>query len=46
VAQRILDDGEVPFLHAYAANEPALGVYRRLGFTHRATLQHCVWARA
>lgn len=46
VAQRILDDGEIPFLHAYAINEPALAIYRKLGFTLRLTAQHCVWARA
>jgi len=33
VATRILDRGEVPFLHAYATNRPAIGLYRRLGFT-------------
>lgn len=33
VAQRIVERGATPFLHAYAANAPAIRVYERLGFT-------------
>lgn len=39
VAGRILARGETPFLHAYAHNEGAIGLYRRLGFTLRAQMQ-------
>jgi predicted GNAT family acetyltransferase len=36
VAQRIVDDGEIPFLHAYASNTGAIALYESLGFrTHR-----------
>jgi len=33
VAQRILDRGERPFLHAYASNRGAIALYESLGFT-------------
>lgn len=36
VAQRILDRGETPFLHAYAANSSAIALYQTLGFRFRA----------
>lgn len=35
VAGRILDRGETPFLHAYAANRGAIALYETLGFTLR-----------
>jgi len=35
VAARILDRGETPFLHAYAANHGAIALYESLGFTLR-----------
>jgi predicted GNAT family acetyltransferase len=35
VATRILDRGETPFLHAYASNTGAIGLYRTIGFTLR-----------
>lgn len=35
VAGRILDRGEVPFLHAYASNTGAIALYQTLGFTLR-----------
>ncbi len=38
VAARILARGESPFLHAYASNTGAIGLYEWLGFRERATL--------
>ncbi|MCR5880628.1 GNAT family N-acetyltransferase [Phenylobacterium sp. J367] len=35
VAGRILDRGETPFLHAYATNTGAIGLYETLGFRIR-----------
>jgi predicted GNAT family acetyltransferase len=35
VAARILDRGEVPFLHAYASNKGAVALYESLGFRLR-----------
>ncbi|WP_296597633.1 GNAT family N-acetyltransferase [Phenylobacterium sp.] len=35
VAGRILARGEIPFLHAYASNKGAIGLYETLGFTLR-----------
>ena len=35
VAGRILDRGEVPFLHSYAHNTGAIGLYQSLGFVLR-----------
>ncbi len=32
VAARIVDRGQVPYLHAYASNTAAIGLYRSLGF--------------
>jgi len=32
VAERVLARGETPFLHAYASNTAAIGLYERLGF--------------
>jgi len=36
VAQRIVARGETPFLHAYADNAAAVGLYETLGFRIRA----------
>ncbi|HEX4693502.1 GNAT family N-acetyltransferase [Sphingomonas sp.] len=38
VAARMHARGEVPFLHAYASNTGAIGLYESLGFRHRATM--------
>lgn len=35
VATRILDRGEIPFLHAYASNKGAIALYETLGFELR-----------
>ncbi|MGI4748880.1 MAG: GNAT family N-acetyltransferase [Janthinobacterium lividum] len=35
VAGQILARGEMPFLHSYACNEAAIGLYRTLGFKFR-----------
>ncbi|WP_298672913.1 GNAT family N-acetyltransferase [uncultured Sphingomonas sp.] len=35
VAKRILDRGEMPFLHAYASNRGAIALYETLGFAVR-----------
>jgi predicted GNAT family acetyltransferase len=35
VAARILARGETPFLHAYASNTAAIGLYETLGFRLR-----------
>ena len=39
VAQGIVARGETPFLHVYIHNEPAIALYRKLGFRDRATLR-------
>src|SRR5689334_2909734 len=36
VAERIIARGEVPFLHAFADNAAAIGLYETLGFRIRA----------
>jgi predicted GNAT family acetyltransferase len=38
VAQRILDRGESPYLHAYAQNKPAIRLYESLGFRLRCEM--------
>lgn len=38
VAERILDEGDIPFLHAYATNRTAIELYERLGFRVRAPM--------
>lgn len=45
VAQRILERGETPFLHVYAANSGAIALYQALGFRFRAALTFTVLQR-
>lgn len=44
VAQAIVDRGETPFLHAYAAHDKTIALYRSLGFAVRAELPMMVLA--
>lgn len=46
VARRILARGETPFLHSYAHNIGAIGLYESLGFTLRSEMTMQVLARA
>lgn len=46
VARRILARGETPFLHSYAHNTGAIGLYQTLGFTLRSEMTMQVLARA
>lgn len=39
VAAAIFDRGEIPFLHAYARNAPAISLYQELGFETRSLMQ-------
>ncbi|PXA83164.1 GNAT family N-acetyltransferase [Nostoc sp. 3335mG] len=45
-AQRMLDQGETPFLHAYASNTAAIGLYETLGFRIRRDVRLTVVTRA
>lgn len=42
IANAIQRRGEVPFLHAWASNRPAIALYESLGFELRATVQVAV----
>ena len=46
VGERILREGDTPFLHTYTHNAPAVALYTKLGFTVRAQIVHAVWKRA
>lgn len=46
VAGRILERGEVPFLHAYAGNAAAIRLYETIGFTLRSAMHVAVLERA
>jgi predicted GNAT family acetyltransferase len=41
VMDEIIGEGATPFLHAFADN-PAVSLYRKLGFTQRRTFQLAV----
>ncbi len=45
VARRILDRGDVPFLHAWASNTPAIRLYEALGFRLRRKMAMTVLRR-
>jgi predicted GNAT family acetyltransferase len=45
VGKRIVDEGDIPFLHTYASNTTAVGLYRKLGFEVRAEVTHAIWKR-
>ena len=45
VCERMLARGETPFLHSYAHNAGAIGLYESLGFRYRATIQLSVLTR-
>ena len=45
-AKRILERGETPYLHTYAANAAAIKLYVRLGFRIRREMQIAVIAKA
>ena len=38
IARQIVTRGEIPFLHVYSGNAPAIALYRRQGMTIRRTL--------
>jgi predicted GNAT family acetyltransferase len=38
VADRIVRDGETPFLHAYTTNAAAIRLYEQLGFRYQRTI--------
>jgi len=46
VAARMVARGDTPFLHAYADNAGAIGLYERLGYRWRADIHITVLAPA
>ncbi len=45
VGERILREGDTPFLHTYTHNAPAVALYTKLGFGVRSEIVHAVWKR-
>lgn len=45
VARRIIERGELPYLHAYATNTAAIGLYETLGFRLRGNVHVAAMAR-
>jgi len=46
VANRIFARGEIPYLHAYASNTAAIGLYESIGFRLRSMMNMAVVQRA
>ncbi|CAG0966321.1 MAG: GNAT family N-acetyltransferase [Rhizobiaceae bacterium] len=44
--ERIREAGDVPYLHAYATNAAAIGLYESIGFRLRATMNMAVMRKA
>ncbi|TIX24074.1 MAG: GNAT family N-acetyltransferase, partial [Mesorhizobium sp.] len=42
VASQIMARGEIPYLHAYASNAAAIGLYESIGFRLRSTMNMAV----
>ncbi len=42
MTHRIVERGETPYLHAYATNDAAIGLYKKIGYELRAELQVAV----
>jgi ribosomal protein S18 acetylase RimI-like enzyme len=45
VGERMLREGDTPFLHTYTHNAPAVALYTKLGFGLRSEIVHAVWKR-
>ncbi|TFH13287.1 GNAT family N-acetyltransferase [Candidatus Bathyarchaeota archaeon] len=43
--QRIIDNGEIPFLHVMTHNAPAIKLYEKVGFTIRTQYPICAYKR-
>lgn len=46
VARRIVERGEIPWLHSYPDNLPALALYESLGFRRRAEVNYTIIERS
>jgi predicted GNAT family acetyltransferase len=46
IARQIVARGEIPFLHVYSDNAPAIALYRRQGMTIRRTMHVTILQRA